>query len=64
MDGLWVPLEDELGALVRRVRIPILVGGHLATLHRDAITRAGAIPLGSDIPQALRRISEVLNPQD
>lgn len=59
----WPTLEQELATLVRHVRIPILVGGHIANLHRDVITRAGAIPLGSDISQALRRIGKIVNHQ-
>lgn len=56
----WPALEADLAALVKRVTVPVLIGGHLSSLHRDAIVRAGGIVLGSDMPQAFRRLAEVL----
>ena len=56
----WPALEADLAALVKRVPVPVLVGGHVSTLHRDAIVRAGAMVLGSDMPQAFRRLADVL----
>lgn len=54
-------LEKQLPQLVQRLAVPICIGGPTALRHHDAIHQAGAIPLGSDIPQALARIAATLN---
>lgn len=56
----WPTFEEDLAALVQRAKVPVLVGGHLSTLHRDAVTRAGAVVLGSEMPQAFRRLGQAL----
>ena len=53
-------LADGLPDLVDATSIPILVGGLSSVYGCDAITRAGAEPLGRDIDHGLRRLEEVL----
>jgi cobalamin-dependent methionine synthase I len=53
-------LEQRLPQLVQRLAIPVYIGGPTALRHHDAIHQAGAIPLGSDIQQALARIAATL----
>lgn len=60
----WPTFEEELAGLVQRAKVPVLVGGHLSTLHRDAVTRAGAIVLGSEMSQAFRRLGQALMPPE
>ena len=60
----WPTFEEELAGLVQRAKVPVLVGGHLSTLHRDAVTRAGAIVLGSEMSQAFRRLGKALMPPE
>ncbi len=55
---------EQLPNLVERLPVPVFIGGATAIRHRDAIVNAGAIPLGTDIQQALRRIDEELEPLD
>lgn len=57
-------LSEQLPALVSRLNVPVFIGGSTAVKYRDAIVEAGAIPLGTDIPQALRRIDEELEFDD
>lgn len=52
----------QLPALVDAINIPVFVGGHTALQFNDAITSAGAIPLGIDIPQSLKRIEAEICP--
>jgi MerR family transcriptional regulator, light-induced transcriptional regulator len=40
--------EGDLSALVRRVDVPVFVGGATAVTHRKAVIQAGAIPLGTE----------------
>lgn len=48
----WVH-NGELADLVRRVRVPVFIGGANAVLHRKPLVQAGAIPLGTDSRDAL-----------
>ncbi|HEY6923736.1 MAG TPA: MerR family transcriptional regulator [Steroidobacteraceae bacterium] len=48
----WV-YEGDLAALVRRVKVPVFIGGATALMHRKALVQAGAIPLGADARDAL-----------
>jgi MerR family transcriptional regulator, light-induced transcriptional regulator len=48
----WI-YDGELAALVRRVRVPVFIGGATASLHRKAVVQAGAVPLGTDSRAAL-----------
>lgn len=59
LSGSVVPqdiLHKQLAELVQQVEIPVFVGGQTAVQYNDAIVAAGAIPLGIDIPSALKRI--------
>lgn len=53
-------LEKKLPQLVQRLNVPVYVGGPTALRHHDAIQQAGAIALGTDIQQALARITATL----
>jgi DNA-binding transcriptional MerR regulator len=55
-------LTHKLPELVSRVTVPVFVGGKTALNHTDTILAAGAIPLGADIAQGVRKIAEVLTP--
>jgi DNA-binding transcriptional MerR regulator len=57
-------LTEQLPALVSRLNVPVFIGGSAAIKYRDAIVDSGAIPLGTDIPLALRRIDEELESID
>lgn len=48
----------DLGALVAATDGPVFVGGQSAVLAADAITRAGAVALGTDTPTAIRHIRD------
>ncbi len=54
-------LEDDLPIMVENAEVPVFIGGRVSTVHHDLIVRAGAIPLGTDIPQGLRRIDDELS---
>ena len=53
-------LTDRLPDLVGATAIPVFVGGPSSVYGCDAITKAGAEPLGRDIDHGLRRLEEVL----
>jgi len=61
IDPVGKVLEKDLPQLARTVNIPIFIGGQTAVRFRDEIVAAGAIPLGTDISQAIRRIDQGLN---
>jgi DNA-binding transcriptional MerR regulator len=54
-------VEQDLPRLVKDTNLPVLVGGQTAVDSHAAIIKAGAIPLGSDIDQGLRRLIEALH---
>lgn len=54
-------LEKDLPELVSRAGIPVVVGGLSSVKKRDAIARAGAVPLGEDIEQGVQKLSELLS---
>ena len=54
-------LADELPRLVSGVRVPVFVGGPVSVRCRDQVHRAGAVPIGTDIPVGLGRIGRVLS---
>jgi DNA-binding transcriptional MerR regulator len=53
-------LEQPLKNLVSEVDMPVFVGGACAVRYHDLITRAGAVPVGDDVSQALRHIDDRL----
>jgi len=53
-------IEQDLPLLCREVATPVFVGGRVIGRHRDAITAAGAIPLGEDLNAALLGIDATL----
>lgn len=52
--------NSELSKLVNSVEVPVFVGGKTAIKHTDEINAAGAIPLGADISQGIRKIEEII----
>lgn len=54
-------LNNALPALVRRIRVPVMVGGLSSVYACDAITRAGAVALGRDIARGLQKLAETLD---
>jgi DNA-binding transcriptional MerR regulator len=53
-------LQEDLAHLVTQIKGAVFVGGGISVQHHDAVVRAGAIPVGDDMHQALRRIDEAL----
>jgi DNA-binding transcriptional MerR regulator len=53
-------LTGSLPSLVAGASIPVLIGGLSSIVACDAISRAGAEPLGRDIEHGLQRLAEVL----
>jgi MerR family transcriptional regulator, light-induced transcriptional regulator len=53
-------IEEDLPRLIKEADLPVLVGGLTSVDCHDAIAKAGAIPLGNDIDQGLRRLIETL----
>ena len=53
-------MSADLPSLVSQLNVPVFIGGKTAVDFRDAIVEAGAIPLGTDIQLALRRMDEEL----
>jgi DNA-binding transcriptional MerR regulator len=49
-----------LSKLVDSVEVPVFIGGKTAVKHTDDIISAGAIPLGTDISQGIRKIEEIV----
>ena len=54
-------VEEELPRLCRSLAIPVFIGGQITGRYPDAVTDAGAIPLGEDLNLALHRIDATLN---
>jgi DNA-binding transcriptional MerR regulator/methylmalonyl-CoA mutase cobalamin-binding subunit len=52
--------EGQLAALVRRVDVPVFVGGTTAITHRKTVVQAGAIALGTDTHNGLEIIMSTL----
>ena len=53
-------LRQGISALVENIDVPVFVGGEIAIRHTGEIEAAGAIPLGTDMSQALHKINEVV----
>lgn len=53
-------LDEDLPRLVNQKVAPVLIGGLSSVFACDAITRAGAEPLGRDIDHGLKRLGELL----
>ena len=53
-------LERALPGLVRRTGVPVFVGGATAVRHRQAIAATGAIPVGIELEDGVRRIEATL----
>ena len=56
-------LRQGMSVLVDSIDAPVFVGGETAIRHTGDIVAAGAIPLGTDISQALKKINEVIADQ-
>ncbi|WP_455223032.1 MerR family transcriptional regulator [Kaarinaea lacus] len=54
-------ITEQLANLVSSIDVPVFVGGRTAVQYTDAIVAAGAIPLGTDINQGMRKIDDALN---
>jgi len=54
-------LQKSLPELVDAVNVPVIVGGLTSIRFNDAVTDAGAQPMGNDIISGIRRIAELLN---
>lgn len=59
IDSSEVDLSQELATLVNSVDVPVFVGGRAAIKHTDEIISAGAVPLGSDIAQGLKKMGVI-----
>jgi DNA-binding transcriptional MerR regulator/methylmalonyl-CoA mutase cobalamin-binding subunit len=53
-------LAQMLPDLVQALDVPVFFGGHAALTHRAQIAASGALPVGVDIPQAVRTINKTL----
>ena len=53
-------LTERLPMLVESIRAPVFVGGPCSSAYAGRLQAAGAIPLGTDHADALRRIAETL----
>lgn len=49
-------LIEDLAWLTARVNVPVCLGSHFSVDERDALLRAGVVPLGGDIERGLDRL--------
>lgn len=65
LSGSIKPEVSEFGhglsSLVESVEVPVFVGGRTAIEFNDKIVAVGAVPLGADITQGIRKIEESFN---
>lgn len=54
-------LAEQLPRLCAAIGVPVFVGDAVSIRYRDAVVAAGAIPLGTDLAAATRRLAEGLN---
>ncbi len=54
--------KSLLPALVEASPVPVCVGGGVSVRRRDAVEKAGAMPLGEDVSVALRHLASLLGP--
>lgn len=57
-------LRRKLPELVKNSELPVLLGGRSSVVCFDALKRVGVEPLGSDIETGLRRLTELVPPND
>lgn len=57
----YTQIAQELSAMMQKVEVPVFVGGNFSVTARDIIAHARAIPLGEDMPQALKLIQQTLD---
>lgn len=55
-----VTITEELQLLCQAIKIPVFIGGQVASRQTDVIHAAGAIPLEEDLGLALRQIDRML----
>ena len=55
-----VTITEELQLLCQTIKIPVFIGGQVASRQTDVIHAAGAIPLEEDLGLALRQIDRML----
>jgi len=55
-----IVIEKDLARLTDETELPVFVGGFASVDFCNAIERAGAVALGSDIDQGLERLAEIL----
>lgn len=53
-------LQAELKMLIRDARVPVFVGGTSSSEHRDAIEQTGAVALGVDLGDGVRRLNKLI----
>ena len=46
----------DIEQLVKALDVPVYIGGKTSTINFDDIVRVGAIPLGDDVTQGIKRI--------
>jgi len=65
LSGLVAPeattLKNELTDTVKQCGVPVFIGGRASVDAYDALKRAGAEPLGTDVETGLARMGEILN---
>jgi len=57
----WSTIEDRFGEAVARSPVAVCVGGGIVEQRAEAITGAGATPLGTDIEHALAQLRRMLS---
>ena len=57
MRGLF---DSELPNLMKRIKVPVCVGGQTAAIHCEKIEKTGAVCMGEKIGPGLKLISEIL----
>ena len=65
LSGLIAPdtatLKSDLADAISRLSVPVFIGGRASVDAYDALKRAGAEPLGTDVETGLSRMGEALN---
>ncbi len=56
-----VTLKNDLAASIAQCSVPVFIGGRASVDAYEALKRAGAEPLGTDVEVGLAKIGEILN---